>query len=73
MIGQALALLGDDRRRRALHEGRIGELALELGDLAPDTRYFLRNAFDFGRGVDDVFGAPPDNVFLVKISYWLNP
>jgi hypothetical protein len=29
--------------------------------------------FDFGRGVDDVFGAPPDNVFLVKVSYWLNP
>ncbi|HEX5577662.1 MAG TPA: DUF5916 domain-containing protein, partial [Gemmatimonadaceae bacterium] len=29
--------------------------------------------FDFGRGVDNVFGAPPDNVFLVKVSYWLNP
>ena len=29
--------------------------------------------FEFGRGVDNVFGAPPDNVFLVKVSYWLNP
>ncbi len=29
--------------------------------------------FEFGRGVDSLFGAAPDNVFLIKISYWLNP
>ena len=29
--------------------------------------------FEFGRGVESVFGSQPDNVFLVKISYWLNP
>jgi len=29
--------------------------------------------FEFGRNVDSVFGSPPDNIFLVKVSYWLNP
>jgi hypothetical protein len=29
--------------------------------------------FEFGRNVEDVFGSRPDNIFLVKISYWLNP
>lgn len=29
--------------------------------------------FEFGRGVDTLFGAAPDNVFLLKVSYWLNP
>jgi len=29
--------------------------------------------FEFGRDVDSLFGAAPDNIFLVKVSYWLNP
>jgi len=29
--------------------------------------------FAFGRDVDALFGARPDNIFLVKVSYWLNP
>ena len=29
--------------------------------------------FDLRRDVDGLFGAQPDNVFLVKVSYWLNP
>jgi len=29
--------------------------------------------FTFGRDFDKLFGAQPDNIFLVKISYWLNP
>jgi hypothetical protein len=29
--------------------------------------------FRFRRDFDNVFGARPDNIFLVKISYWLNP
>lgn len=28
--------------------------------------------FAFGRDVRDIFGAPPKNVFLVKLAYWLN-
>lgn len=26
---------------------------------------------DLGRDVDGVFAAKPDNIFLVKVSYWL--
>ena len=28
--------------------------------------------FRFGRDLGDVFRAPSSNVFLVKLSYWLN-
>ena len=28
--------------------------------------------FEFGRDAHDIFGAPPHNVFLVKLAYWLN-
>ena len=30
-------------------------------------------AFDLGRDVDALFKTRPDNVFLIKVSYWLNP
>ena len=29
--------------------------------------------FALSRDLDNLFGARPDNIFLVKISYWLNP
>ena len=29
--------------------------------------------FELGRDTEGVFGAAPDNVFLIKVSYWLNP
>jgi hypothetical protein len=29
--------------------------------------------FDLSRDADGVFGAAPDDVFLIKVSYWLNP
>lgn len=29
--------------------------------------------FDFNRDIHGLFGAKPENVFLVKLSYWLNP
>jgi hypothetical protein len=29
--------------------------------------------FDLGRDVSDMFGAPADNIFVVKVNYWLNP
>jgi hypothetical protein len=28
-------------------------------------------AFDLGRDVGDLFGEAPENVFMVKLSYWL--
>ncbi len=30
-------------------------------------------SFALGNDFDNLFGARPDNIFLVKISYWLNP
>lgn len=29
--------------------------------------------FDFGRDRDALIGTRPDNIFLVKVNYWLNP
>ncbi len=29
--------------------------------------------FSAGRDLGALFGAPPDNIFLVKVSYWFNP
>ncbi len=29
--------------------------------------------FDFGRDRAALFGARPDNIFVLKVSYWLNP
>jgi hypothetical protein len=29
--------------------------------------------FSLGRDRRALFGAPPDNIFLVKVNYWLNP
>ena len=29
--------------------------------------------FDFGREAGDLLGIHPNNTFLVKLSYWLNP
>jgi len=29
--------------------------------------------FDFGRDHQALFGTRPDNIFLVKINYWINP
>jgi hypothetical protein len=30
-------------------------------------------AFDFRRDYGDLWRLPPQNTFLVKLSYWLNP
>ena len=29
--------------------------------------------FDLGRDTDDLFDIRPDNIFLIKVNYWLNP
>jgi hypothetical protein len=35
--------------------------------------HWVRNGdFDFGSDVGDLFGVAPDNVFMVKFSYWLS-
>jgi hypothetical protein len=30
-------------------------------------------SFDLGRDAADMFGAPADNIFAIKVNYWLNP
>lgn len=34
--------------------------------------YVSDGAFDFGGNVQDLFGVAPQNVFMVKVSYWMN-
>jgi hypothetical protein len=35
--------------------------------------HFVKDgSFDLGRDVGDLFGAPTDDVFMVKLSYWLS-
>jgi hypothetical protein len=29
--------------------------------------------FDVGRDVGDMFSTPADNIFVIKVNYWLNP
>jgi hypothetical protein len=30
-------------------------------------------SFDLSRDADELFRIQPDNIFQVKVSYWLNP
>jgi hypothetical protein len=30
-------------------------------------------SFDFGRDIGDMFATPADNIFAIKINYWINP
>ena len=39
----------------------------------PDSAYSRAGNFDFGRDAGGLFGLDADNIFLVKLSYWLNP
>jgi hypothetical protein len=36
------------------------------------ANFGVPGGFDFGRDVHGIFGVPPQNVFLVKLAYWLN-
>jgi hypothetical protein len=36
------------------------------------ANFAVPGGFDFGRDIHGIFGVPPQNVFLVKLSYWLN-
>jgi hypothetical protein len=39
----------------------------------PDYQYSRVGNFRLGRDAGDLFELRPDNIFLVKLSYWLNP
>jgi hypothetical protein len=47
-------------QQRRVHSARAGDFK-GVGD------------FDFNRDVKAVFRAPADNIFLIKVSYWLSP
>ncbi|MBW3630194.1 MAG: hypothetical protein KY464_12950 [Gemmatimonadetes bacterium] len=44
-----------------------------LNALGADPAYQRVGNFDLGRDAGDLFGIRPDNVFMVKMTYWLNP
>jgi hypothetical protein len=39
----------------------------------PTLPYTRVGNFEFGRETGDLFGMRPDNILLIKASYWLNP
>lgn len=52
-------------------EYRPGSVLFFVWTQARDAAETDPNQFDVGRGYGAVFGRRPDNVFLVKASYWL--
>ncbi len=50
-------------------QSRISSLR---GDGAGGTDPWI-GGFDFSRDVGDMFATPADNIFAIKVNYWLNP
>ncbi|MFP3948143.1 MAG: DUF5916 domain-containing protein [Longimicrobiales bacterium] len=44
-----------------------------LNNRGPDGSLSWVGDFDFGRDAGDMFSTRPDNIFVVKVDYWLNP
>ena len=44
-----------------------------LAGSGPDSSYRRVGNFDLARDVGDLFGLDSDDIFMVKLSYWLNP
>jgi hypothetical protein len=44
-----------------------------LNALGTDASFQRVGHFDISRDARDLFGLQPDNLFMVKITYWLNP
>ena len=42
------------------------------GHSAPGTDDWV-GTFDLGRDAGDIFSVAPDNIFMIKVNYWLNP
>jgi hypothetical protein len=43
---------------------------LTPGPTDPEGSY---GRFRFGRDAGDLFGIKPENTFMIKVAYWLNP
>ena len=50
-------------------QSRISSLT---GDGVNGTDSWI-GGFGFGRDVGDMFSTPADNIFVIKVNYWLNP
>ena len=50
-------------------QSRISSLT---GDGVSGTDPWI-GGFDLGRDVSDMFTTPADNIFVIKVNYWLNP
>ena len=59
--GSTLFLVWQQRRI----DSRTGHIAGGVDEWVGD--------FDLNRDVGDMFGTRPDNIFVLKMSYWLNP
>jgi hypothetical protein len=44
-----------------------------LDNLGPDGTDAWIGDFELGRDVGDVFATPADDIFAIKVNYWLNP
>lgn len=44
-----------------------------LTALDPDSAFRQAGSFDPGRDARELFGLRPDNVFMVKMTWWINP
>ena len=44
-----------------------------LSNLGPNGTDPWVGNFDAGRDFGDMFGTPADNIFAIKVNYWLNP
>ena len=77
-IEQAKALYGFDKPAPERFWQMLVQFArFDLGKSFFQNRdvgaLIVEGDFAFGRDVDALFGARPDNIFLMKVSYWLNP
>ena len=43
-----------------------------LGSEYPEEGYNGVGTFDLGNDAGELFGLPPDNIFLIKVNYWIN-
>ena len=59
-------------RKEAVLSSQIEGTQSSLSDLLLFENDAVPGGFQFGRDVSGIFGVPPRNVFLVKLSYWLN-
>ena len=54
-------------------EYRPGSTLFAVWQHGREQNRAVASDFDFGRDYGDLLGIHPNNTFLLKFSYWLNP